>query len=226
MRHTPSWRTAYDTNYNGPPISHSLPIREGEFDRKLVYAFFENLLPEYKLLYFIGKQRKFTVNDLFSALYALGRETAGALTITDEENPPVDDGLYEDKTECILDQIPKNEGYICLATKSKISLAGAQDKLPVCVKNDRFLLPVNYASTTHILKPDSLEFKELVYNEHFCLKLTKNLRLNTINSKIYTFDNCRPFLCVERYDLEFPPTVLYCGQKKNCSFCLDSFPSS
>lgn len=39
-----------------------------------------------------------------------------------------------------------------------------------------------------------------MYNESFCLQLAKNIGLNVVNQKIYNFEDCRPVLCIERYD--------------------------
>lgn len=36
-----------------------------------------------------------------------------------------------------------------------MSLAGAQDKLPVALRNDALVIPINGAASTHILKPDN-----------------------------------------------------------------------
>lgn len=74
----------YDADYAGPPISLTLPVerREVHFDR--FPPFFEGLLPEGEMLEGLLQQRKIDRNDLFSQLTAVGQDTVGAVTVSEQ----------------------------------------------------------------------------------------------------------------------------------------------
>ena len=134
----------------------------------------------------------------FDSLLFLGKETAGAIVISKEEQLPEEDNIVLDKTDYIRNFLRDHKGFLAIALGSRLSLAGAQDKLPVIYKDNRFFLPKNYMPTTHILKPDSLIYPNLVYNEYFCLNLARSLGLNVSQAEIIELE--RPVLCLTRYD--------------------------
>ncbi|MBX6330021.1 MAG: HipA domain-containing protein [Pseudolabrys sp.] len=77
----------------------------------------------------------------------------------------------------------------------RLSLAGAQDKLPVLVVDGRIALPLHGAPSTHILKPPILRFEDTIFNEGFCLALAKAVGLNAVSAEIRSVGD-RPFLLV------------------------------
>jgi serine/threonine-protein kinase HipA len=81
----------------------------------------------------------------------------------------------------------------------RLSLAGAQDKLPVVFDGDRMGLPRNGTPSTHILKPAIQAVEDSVANEGFCLALADAMQLKPAKSKVHAIGG-RPFLLVERYD--------------------------
>lgn len=70
----------------------------------------------------------------------------------------------------ILDELPRHP---MLAGRDglRLSLAGAQDKLPVVFDGDRIGLPRNGTPSSHILKPAIHAVEDSVINEGFCLAL-------------------------------------------------------
>ncbi|MES5485405.1 HipA domain-containing protein [Bradyrhizobium sp. INPA03-11B] len=63
-------------------------------------------------------------------------------------------------------------------SKLRMSLAGAQDKLPVVQYPDGDIgLALDGAPTTHILEPASKHFNNAVENEAFCLRLAARVKL-------------------------------------------------
>ena len=58
-----------------------------------------------------------------------------------------------------------NEGEL------RLSLAGAQDKLPVHYTQGEIALPTGAAASTHLLKIPSRVYPDLVQNEFYCLTL-------------------------------------------------------
>jgi serine/threonine-protein kinase HipA len=71
----------YDENYEGPPISLTMPKNKKEFHFKLFPAFFEGLLPEGMQLEALLRDKKINRDDLFSQLLACGADCVGAVSI-------------------------------------------------------------------------------------------------------------------------------------------------
>ena len=69
----------------------------------------------------------------------------------------------------------------------RLSLAGAQSKLPVVVRDGRVGLPVGNAPSTHVLKPELSEwFKGIAANEHCCMTLARYLGLPVPETELRT----------------------------------------
>ena len=81
----------------------------------------------------------------------------------------------------------------------RLSLAGAQDKLAVCVEGDAIGLAKGGRPTTHILKPLIQALDGTVENELFCLRLAARLKL-PVPAVEMRHGGTIPFLLVERYD--------------------------
>jgi serine/threonine-protein kinase HipA len=81
----------------------------------------------------------------------------------------------------------------------RLSLAGAQDKLPVVCDGARVGLPRNGAPSSHILKPPIRNLLGTVTNESFCLALADAMQLKPAKSRVSSALG-REFLIVERYD--------------------------
>lgn len=192
----------YDSEYDGLPLSCRMPVDEKYYGEKITYAFFQNLLPEESILDALARKYHFSPESIFDALGALGKECAGAIVITEDESIPPNDLQYRECTDEILGFLRKRRGCLALLAGSRLSLAGAQDKLPVLVQDDHFYMPVNYAPSSHILKPDSRVFPELVFNESFCLSLAQNMHLSAVEHRVYEYEDACPLLCVKRYDRE------------------------
>jgi serine/threonine-protein kinase HipA len=59
------------------------------------------------------------------------------------------------------------------ACRARLSIAGAQDKLPCIAREGRYVLPAQGTPTTHIVKPPSPFFPGLPENEALCLDLAR-----------------------------------------------------
>ena len=55
----------------------------------------------------------------------------------------------------------------------RLSLAGAQDKLPVVFDGSRLGLPRNNTPSSHVLKPAIHAIENSAINEGFCMALTE-----------------------------------------------------
>ena len=192
-------------NPNSTALSISLPLQELAFDDHLTRPFFAGLLPEGQMRRLIAQQLQVSGQNDFALLEHLGGECAGAVTFLAQGQDSAkfsqeDDVLWltDDELVAILDELPHrpmlagNDGL-------RLSLAGAQDKLPVIFDGIRLGLPRNGTPSSHILKPAIEAVDESVINEGFCMALANAIQLNSANATMHHVGK-RQFLLVERYD--------------------------
>jgi serine/threonine-protein kinase HipA len=75
------YRFIYKDNYNGPPISVTMPVEKKVFCYDRFPPFFEGLLPEGINLDVLLRTKKIDRNDAFAQLMAVGADTVGAVTV-------------------------------------------------------------------------------------------------------------------------------------------------
>ncbi len=186
-------------------LSCSLPLQAEYFDDHVTRPFFAGLLPEGRMRRLIAQQFQVSGQNDFALLDHIGGECAGAVTFLEPGQalpiPSKDSDvqwLSDEEVIVILDELPRHP---MLAGKEglRLSLAGAQDKLPVVFDGDHIGLPRNGAPSSHILKPAIHVVEDSVINEGFCLALAEAMQFKPANSNIHTIRD-RPFLLVERYD--------------------------
>jgi serine/threonine-protein kinase HipA len=113
---------------------------------------------------------------------------------------PASRPLDPDQLDDVLRELPQRP--LAAGDGVRLSLAGAQPKLPVILGDDgRAALPVNAAMpTTHILKPEPQRFPGLVDNEAFCMALARACGLTGAETQVSATASGLPVLVVERYD--------------------------
>jgi len=79
------YRFIYDEEYDGQPISVTMPVEKKEFQYEQFPPFFEGLLPEGVNLEMLLRTKKIDRNDAFSQLMAVGEDTVGAVTVREVE---------------------------------------------------------------------------------------------------------------------------------------------
>jgi serine/threonine-protein kinase HipA len=98
----------------------------------------------------------------------------------------------------VLDLLPRRP-FLAGDKDIRLSLAGAQQKLPVVLIDGRVAVPAPGQPSTHILKPPIDRFAGTTENEAFAMRLAAALNL-----KVAAVDprrvKDRPYLLVERYD--------------------------
>jgi serine/threonine-protein kinase HipA len=186
-------------------LSASLPLQAEPFDDHKARPFFAGLLPEGQMRRLIAQQFQVSGQNDFALLDHIGGECAGAVTFLEPGQalpiPTSNDDvqwLSGQEVVAILDELPRRP---MLAGKDglRLSLAGAQDKLPVVFDGARIGLPLNGTPSSHILKPAIHAVEDSVINEGFCMVLADAMQLKPAKSKIH-FVLDRSFLLVERYD--------------------------
>jgi serine/threonine-protein kinase HipA len=186
-------------------LSASLPLQAAPFDDHQTRPFFAGLLPEGQMRRLIAQQFQVSGQNDFALLDHIGGECAGAVTLLEPGHalpaPTRNDDvqwLSDEEVVAILDELPHRP---MLAGKDglRLSLAGAQDKLPVVFDGARIGLPLNGTPSSHILKPPIHAVEDSVTNEGFCMALAEAMQLRPAKSKVHVVLD-RRFLLVERYD--------------------------
>lgn len=199
---------AYDPGYlTGPDpraISFSMPLQEAPYTDRVVRPFFSGLLPDEGARQRLAGALGVSAGNAFGLLEVIGGECAGALSLYPAgDTPPSsdDDGveiLSQPRLEEILGKL-RERPLLGGEEGVRLSLAGAQDKLAVCVEGDNIGLAKGGRPTTHILKPFIQALDGTVENELFCLRLAARLKL-PVPAVEMRHGGTIPFLLVERYD--------------------------
>lgn len=199
--YAPGWLSHRDA----VALSASLPLQAGPFDERKTRPFFAGLLPEGQMRSLIAQQFQVSGQNDFALLEHIGGECAGAVTFIAPgqalPGPSRDDDvqwLSDQEVVAILDELPRRP---MLAGKDglRLSLAGAQDKLPVVFDGARIGLPLHGTPSSHILKPAIHAVEDSVINEGFCMALAEAMQLKPAKSSVHHVLD-RSFLLVERYD--------------------------
>lgn len=199
---------AYDTGYlygrESRAISFSMPLQEAPYADRVVRPFFSGLLPDEGARRRLAGALGISAGNAFGLLEVIGGECAGALSLYPVgEAPPLsdDDGaefLNPARLEEILGKL-RERPLLGGEEGVRLSLAGAQDKLAVCVEGEDIGLAKGGRPTTHILKPFIQGLDGTVENELFCLRLAARLKLPVPHVEMRRV-GAVPFLLVERYD--------------------------
>lgn len=199
FRYDPRWLT----DAGAIPLSLSLPLQEEPQEAR---AFFANLLPEGTVREHYARRLRLDLHDDFALLAALGGECAGAVALYPPDEGPPAPGTRPDYRKLspaelrqLLDEpLLIDSPLLPAGTGLRLSLAGAQDKLPVAVFDDCIHLPLGGAPSTHILKPQHHRFAHLVENEAFCMTLAQRLGLTV--PRVTVLQEGGGAYLVERFD--------------------------
>ncbi len=200
----------YDKDYveaKGPSLSLNLPLRTEAFSHRDCLAFFGNLLPEEDVRAQVALATGISAANDYKLLERFGGDVAGAVTLLprekdeEERRPDSLELLAPERLDEILTQLPQRPLAVDEKGEVRLSLAGAQSKLPVVETEEGLALPHGSGNpTTHILKPEPARFPGLVANEFFCMRLAQEagLQVGIVERAVTT--SGLPFLIVSRYD--------------------------
>ncbi len=199
FRYDPAWIAG-----GGFAMSRSLPLAAREFapEEGTAQRWFANLLPE-------GAVREHIVRDLklpntdFDLLSAIGGECAGALSILPVDRQPSGRRQYRPLTEKDLADLAARRGQIYAVwpanERPRLSLAGAQDKCPVLVRDDQVFLPQGEAPSSHILKFELADYRHLPAYETFTTQLAAAIGLPVVDINLRSIGKTR-YAQIARYD--------------------------
>lgn len=189
-----------------PPLGFSREAEETDvFHSAKVRRFFENLLPEGEALDDAARASKVSKSNLIGLMRALGRETAGAISLLPADASPDDVGDRKRPiTPAELSKRIRERSEVPFSVwdgKVRISIAGLQDKIAVYRDPEgEFSLVEGRLASTHILKPAPRGGRTpyLIANEHFCMRLAPELGIPAAPVEITRVPE--PVLVVERFD--------------------------
>ena len=134
----------------------------------------------------------------------IGGECAGAVSLLPEGVAPTDTTNArhwkptEPELQELIAELP-NRPLMAGTEGLRLSLAGAQDKVPIIVHSQSVYLPLGDTPSTHILKPEPDRFPGLAANEYFCMTLAQAVGMNAPNTE-YRLVGRKPCLLVQRFD--------------------------
>lgn len=183
------------------PLSLSLPLRSKPYEDDSSRPFFSNLLPEAGLRQAVARKLGVSEQNDFALLWELGGECAGAVTLLPEGQEPESGNEYVPLTEEQLHEIIKSlptRPLLAGEEGIRLSLAGAQNKLPVFIKDGIIHLPKSGSPSSHIIKPPIRDLDGIVENEAFCMMLARKMGLPVPDVRILTGEDT--LYLIQRYD--------------------------
>lgn len=195
------YKTAWLVSKDFIPLSVTMPGQAGEYPDAIARPFFENLLPEGEIRSGIARLKQVSVRNTFALLGEIGGDCAGAISLWPAGDTPPRRADYAPISDARLTEIlgeMKRRPLLAAEDELRLSLAGAQNKLPVWYDGERLALPRGTAPSSHILKPGSPEFDHMPINEHFCMRLAGRLGLAVPPSEVLRKPDA--LYLVERYD--------------------------
>jgi serine/threonine-protein kinase HipA len=195
----------YDDGYDGPALSHALPVQTEAHPHAICHAVFGGLLPEGDGREALARTLGVSPGNDYGLLAEVGGDCAGAITLLPTgaaiETTPRMRTLDDEQLDALLRALPQRPLGVDPGEGVRLSLAGAQPKLPVVIEDGRVALPLNAVTpTTHILKPEPARFPGLVANEAFCMRLARAAAVPVAEVNRATTASGLPYLIVERYD--------------------------
>ncbi len=210
LTYDPAWQAAADAFDLAP----QLPRKPGSImdgaSRRPVQWFFDNLLPEEQARTLLAQDARVDEADAFALLAFYGAESAGALTLLAPDQPLPQGGIQPLPDADLAERIRRlPRASLSHDAPKRMSLAGAQHKLAVVMRDGALFEPVGQAPSTHILKPDHPDadrYPHSAVNEWFVMSLAARLKLPVPPVTLRQVP--QPVYLVERFDRQGKDTGL------------------
>jgi len=214
---TLQYDAAWTQSEQGRPLSLSLPFTPGNAPHRgdKVRAYFENLLPDSKDIR-ERLARRFNTGSTraFELLAEIGRDCVGALEILPEGASSTGPSRLqaESLSEAQVAQVLRGTTTLNAmdwggdADDFRISIAGAQEKTALLLRDGQWCLPRGSTPTTHIFKLPlgliggmKLDMRDSVENEWLCSLILREFGLSVATCHPLQFEDVKA-LAVERFD--------------------------
>ncbi|MBI9113341.1 type II toxin-antitoxin system HipA family toxin [Maridesulfovibrio ferrireducens] len=185
-------------------LSCSIPLQTEPFPHDIVHNYFSNLLPESSIRTVIAQRLGVSEGNSRALLESLGGECAGRISLYTEKQMmtvsqhPTYKQLTPEEFVELINELP-NRPFLVEQEGVRLSLAGAQQKLPIYYDGKNIAIPQGNSPSTHIVKPPMSDYPDTVSNELFCMLLAKNMKFNVPEVLPLPFANSFLF-CIVRYD--------------------------
>lgn len=175
------WRFDYAPGWTSFDLSPALPRSAGSHvdggSQRPVQWFFDNLLPEEGARTLLAQDAGIEAADAFGLLAYYGAESAGALTLLPPGGALSEGGLKPLPAAELSQRIralPRHA--LTQGAPKRMSMAGAQHKLAVVLRDGELFEPVGATPSTVVLKPDHVDverYPHTVANEWFCMRVAQ-----------------------------------------------------
>ncbi len=195
---------------SGFRIGHVLPLQAEPFtpEDSRAHAWFANLLPEGMARERIVRQLGIAGDD-FVLLREIGGDCAGALSLLPIHQSVDQQGGADPLDDRTFDRMLKQRGQNLLPQTSesqallpRLSLAGAQAKCPILLRDDNYFLPRGETASSHILKFELPQGQHVPVFELFLNRIAASIGLPVPETRMAAHLGHR-YLIIERYDREF-----------------------
>lgn len=203
------YRLAYDPDFvarmgaGAPVLSASLPAREEPYSAEATRSYTEALLPDGRRRERIAAELGLDPADGYALLAELGRDCAGAVSFLreDGEEPAEEEvrWLGEEELAELVAQPPRRLFDPASPHRMRAALSGERHKLALVRDGERWGWPTPSVPSTHVVKPNSGEYPDLVANEMFCTEVARRAGLPVADTGVEWLGG-RPCLVSERFD--------------------------
>lgn len=210
----------YRSSPGSVPLSRHLPLRDAVFEDAATRAFFANLLPEGDIRRQVARQLGVSADNIFAILEGIGGDCAGAVSILSPgDNPDFSGHNRLISPEALAVELATLPAHPLLAGEKnvRLSLAGAQNKLPLYVENSNFFIPEGNRASSHILKIAIPRLENTVVNEAFCMNLAQKSGLPVPAAAVVVIGDMQAYM-IERYDRQriSPEEIVRLHQEDFC----------
>lgn len=204
LHYEESWRFGS----SGFPVSVSLPFETRSHAEERVRAFLQGLLPDNDaVLHSWGKRFQVSPRNAFDLIKHVGEDCAGGLQfVRPDRLESILSGAFDSMHELsVSDLEARLEGLkaqtraVPIQIDGRFSLAGAQAKDALLLRDGKWYVPGGRIPTTHILKPQPEDLDQHALHEHFCLRLVSEIGLPAAKSEVIQVGGTS-VLSVQRYD--------------------------
>jgi serine/threonine-protein kinase HipA len=222
-------RFEYDEQYlaraGATPLSLSMPIHDSSHTDRVVAPWLWGLLPDNDaVLARWARHFHVSARSPFSFLSTpVGEDCAGAVRFVAPEG--LDRVLArtgevswltdEDVAERLRELREDSTAWLGESFTGQFSLAGAQAKTALLLKDGRWGDPTGATPTTHILKPAVAGLEDHDLNEHLCLNAARRAGLLAARSRVARFGD-ETAVVVTRYDRVLDGDVQRVHQEDVC----------
>jgi serine/threonine-protein kinase HipA len=206
-------RFAYDDAYReqrgATPLSLSMPLQVREHPDRVVSPWLWGLLPDNeRVLGRWAREHHVSASSPFALLATpIGHDCAGAVRFVDPE--AVEDALQrpgdvrwlteEQVAQRLRELREDGTSWHGRRVPGQFSLAGAQAKTALLLRDGRWGVPSGAEATSHILKPAVTGLDDRDLNEHLCLDAARRAGLTAAKTRVVRFGE-ESAIVVTRYD--------------------------